>query len=39
MKFKNLHLKTFALALFVVFTFSCTRPAGKIYPGEHWLRY
>lgn len=36
---KNLHLKTFALALFVVFTFSCTRPTGKIYPGEHWLHY
>lgn len=39
MKFENLNLKAFAFALFVVFTFSCTRPTGKIYPGEHWLCY
>jgi len=39
MKFEKLNLKAFAFALFVVFTFSCTRPTGKIYPGEHWLRY
>jgi CubicO group peptidase (beta-lactamase class C family) len=39
MESKNLFLKKIAFALFVVCTFSCTRPTGKIYPDDFWLRY